>query len=125
MRVRALSATGDMTFGQSQLNYLINTPQAVAQSAQTRLLLFLGEWFLDSSQGTPWDTQVLGKYTQGLYDSVIQSRITQTAGCTGIVPGSYSSVLDTVKRTLTISCQINTQYGGPVPVSVTFQGSSS
>jgi hypothetical protein len=123
MRVRALSATGDMTFGQSQANYLINTPAAVAQTVKTRLLLFLGEWFLDNTQGTPWNTQVFGRNTQGLYDTAIQTRITQTVGVTNIVTGSYSSVLNTVLRTLTVSCMINTQFGGLVPVKVTFQGS--
>jgi hypothetical protein len=119
MRVRALDANGDMTFGQGQSNFLINSPQAVAQCVQTRLGLFTGEWFLDITDGTPWDTEVLGKYTQGLYDSVLQSRILGTTGVSNIVTGSYTSVRNGPARTLSVAAQIDTIYDGAASVAVT------
>ena len=118
MRVRALDANGDMQFGQGQANFLINTPSAVAQCVQTRLGLFTGEWFLDNTAGTPWSTEVLGKYTQGLYDPVLQGVILGTPGCTGIVTGSYSSIFNSITRQLTISCEIQTAYDGTASVEV-------
>jgi hypothetical protein len=119
MRVRALDANGDMTFGQGQDNFLINSPQAVAQNVVTRLALFTGTWFLDTTDGTPWDTDVLGRYTQGLYDPILQARILGTPGCIGIQDGSYTSVRYSNTRALNVACIIETQYDGVAPIEVT------
>ena len=61
MRVRAMSLTGDFTFGQGSANFLVNTPEAVAQLAQTRLGLWTGQSFVDLTAGMPWSTEVLRK----------------------------------------------------------------
>lgn len=119
MRVRALSPTGDMTFGQSQQNFLVNSSAAVAQCVKTRLILFLGEWFLDTTDGTDWDNSVLGKYTSGLYNTVIQARILGTQGVTGIVTGTYSATVNTITRKLTVACTISTQYQTTENITVT------
>ena len=115
MRYRALSPSGDYTFGQGQANFLINSPAAVAQSVMTRLKLWLGEWFLDNTEGTPWLTEVLGTGTKPLYDMAIRSRVLQTPGVTGIT--NYSSSLDPKSRNLSVNMTINTQYGA-APVAV-------
>ena len=109
MRYRQLSVTGDYTFGQGQANFYIDVPAAVAQSVKTRLLLWQGEWFLDTSVGTPWMTEVLGAHTQSLYDMAIRTVILQTPGVISI--DNYSSTLDQLKRNLSISMTLNTQYG--------------
>lgn len=120
MRVRALDANGDMTFGQSQNNFLINSSAAVAQNIQTRLLLFLGEWFIDTSDGTDWNGSVLGKYTRGLYDKVLQARILGTPGVTSIVQGTYTSSVNAATRALSASCLVMTQFSDqPESISVT------
>jgi len=107
MKYRALSSTGDYTFGQGNANFLINTPAAVGQAVKTRLLLMQGEWFLDVTDGTPYASQVLGKNTQTTYDQAIRQRILQTEGVTGIA--SYSSSV--VKRSLKVAATIDTLYG--------------
>ena len=112
MRYRALSSSGDYTFGQSQANFLVNSPAAVGQSVTTRLKLWLGEWFLNTKAGTPWLTQVLGKNTQSLYDTAIRTVVLQTFGVTSI--DDYTSTLDTQKRSLAVSMTINTIYGTAV-----------
>lgn len=112
MRYRRLSATGDYTFGQGQANFLVDTPACVAQSVLTRLKLWSGEWFLDKTSGTPWLEQVLSanvKNTVPLYDRAIQNRVLRTPGVTGIV--AYSSNLDTVARSLSVTMTINTRFG--------------
>lgn len=120
MRVRELDANGDMTFGFSQNNFLINSAAAVAQNVQTRLLLFLGEWFLDTSDGTDWNGSVLGKYTRGLYDTIIRARILGTVGVTSIVQGTYTSAVNPQTRALSVSCQIITQFStAPQTITVT------
>src|SRR5208283_5330097 len=60
MRVRKLSTTGGMTFGQGLANFYINSAAGVGQEVVTRLKLIQGEWYLDQSQGVPWFTQILG-----------------------------------------------------------------
>lgn len=109
MRYRALDTTGDMSFGRGAANFLVNTPDAVAQAVKTRLLLLRGEWFLDVSEGTPYSTEVLGTGTQPLYDMAIRERILGTEGVVEIT--RYSSALDRNARSLAITATISTKYG--------------
>lgn len=109
MRYRALSADGDYSFGQSEANFLINSPAAVAQSVKTRLLLFTGEWFLDKTEGMPWAEKILGTGTRAFYDRAIQERTLATEGVTSI--DEYSSELDPATRHLSVSMTISTAYG--------------
>lgn len=110
MRVRALSATGDYTWGQGGANFLVDSPAAVAQLVETTLLLWQGEWFLDVLYGTPWLQQILGQFgAKSVVDIIIQSVIlgTQPQGCvTKIV--DYSSTLS--GRSLTVQAIIDTQF---------------
>lgn len=108
MRYRKLDANGDYVFGGQQADFYVNSPEAVAQAVQTRLRLWQGEWFLDTTAGTPWN-QVLGKYTGGTYDTVIRQRILGTQGVQAIT--DYSSTLDSEARVLTVSATISTIYG--------------
>jgi hypothetical protein len=128
MRVRAMTATGDMTFGQGSADFLVNSSAAVAQLVLTRLKLWTGQWFLDQSAGVPWLTQVLGTGTQPLYDSVIRATILQTPGVLGIV--SYSSSVNERTRALTVNATINTIFSrvlaqSTITGTVTGNGSGS
>lgn len=116
MRYRRLDANGDYSFGHQQADFYINQPEAVAQAVQTRLMLFTGEWFLDTSDGTPWRTEVLGKYTVNTYDLVIKERIIDTPGVKSL--DSYSSSLDRDLRALRVDASITTIYG-PATVQAT------
>lgn len=107
MRVRAMDANGDMTWGSSQQNFLVNSPEAVGQLVLTRLKLLQGEWFLDKTAGVPWSTQILGRNTGSTYDQAIKACILGTQGVTSII--SYSSTL--VNRKLTVTATIDTAYG--------------
>lgn len=59
-------------------NFYANQPEAVAQAVQTRLALAQGEWFLDTTAGTPYNTQILGAGTIAYYDAAIQQVILDT-----------------------------------------------
>lgn len=109
MRYRELSPTGDYVFGQGSQEFLVNSPQCVAQAVGTRLKLLQGEWFLDVTAGTPYSTQVLGTHTQATYDIAIQNEILGTEGVLSI--SNYTSNVDTVTRALGISATIDTIYG--------------
>jgi len=121
MRYRARDANGDYTFGQGSANFLVDSPACVAQAVQTALLLWVGEWYLDTTAGTPWATQVLGVGTVPLYDAAIKAKILSVQGVQDIA--SYSSSLNTATRVLTIDCTIDTIYGAAnVNVSLSTAG---
>jgi hypothetical protein len=109
MRYRKLDADGDYSFGQQQADFYRNVPEAVGQAVLTRLELFTGQWFLDNQEGTPWRTDVLGKYTGDVYDAVIQARILDTEGVTRI--DQYSSTRNENTRRLSVAATITTIYG--------------
>lgn len=109
MRYRKLTSTGDYSFGNNQYDFYKDSPEAVAQSVQTRLKLWLGEWFLDIEDGTPWIQGVLGKQQASTYDALLRARILETEGVTEIV--TYTSTLNTETRKLNVSCVLNTIYG--------------
>ena len=121
MKYRALSPTGDFQMGGGLASFYVNSPQAVAQAVVTRLKLFTGEWFLDTTDGTDWFGKVLGKYTQGTRDAVIRERILDTPGVNVIL--SYSSQFNSATRTFTVNCSLDTIYGVvpvlnvPLPIS--------
>lgn len=108
MRYRALTSTGDFSFGLGVQEYLVNTPATVAQAVLTALLLHRGEWFLDINAGMPWETQVLGFNTASIYDTAIKTAMLGVQGVLSIL--SYSSSLDS-RRNLTVNAIIETIYG--------------
>lgn len=113
MRYRKLDSNFDYTFGGNAEDFLVNSPETVAQAVLTALLLHQGEWFLDVTVGMPWETQVLGYNTQSLYDRAIKTAILGVQGVQSIV--SYSSSLNPVNRMLTVNATIQTIFG-PTPV---------
>jgi hypothetical protein len=101
MIYRALDANGDYQIG----TFLANSPACVAQAVQTRLALWQGEWFLDTTDGTPYMQDIIGIRTN--YDFEIRSRILNTPGVVSIV--DYQSSV--INRTLSVSGTIDTIYG--------------
>jgi hypothetical protein len=104
MRYRPLDANGDYTIG---VPFLVNTPATVAQAISTRLKLFQSEWFMDTTDGTPWFQSILGKQFGSDPNSFIKQRILGTPGVTSIL--SYTSSIS--GRTITVSGTVATQYG--------------
>ncbi len=115
MRYRKLDAFDDYSFGHSITNFYINQPEAVAQLVKTRLLLWLGEWYLNADDGTPYYQNILGKYSKATADQAIQNRVTSTDGVNDI--SFYSSTLDPVTRTLSVQMTLDTIYG-PTTVQI-------
>ena len=121
MRYRALDASGDYSLGGGISAFYVNTPDAVAQAVKTRLALWSGEWFLDTTDGTAWPTGVLGRNTEATRDAVIRNRILTTPGVNVIL--SYSSSLDRATRTFNVSVTLDTIYGAvavqnvPLPIA--------
>lgn len=114
-RVRKLTGTGDYSFGNSGQDFYINQPEVVGQNVKTRLLLWLGEWYLDINQGTPYMQGILGKYSQQVADTIIQDQVLGTEGVTGIE--NFQSTLDPDARELLITFDLNTIFG-PTAVQI-------
>lgn len=106
---------GDYTFGNGDKNFLKDTPGAVGQACQTRLLLWLGEWFLNLDEGTPFLQGVLGKHSKEQMDATIKDRALGTAGATSIE--DYISEINEDSRSASISFSLNTVFG-PTTVQV-------
>src|SRR5438270_11050885 len=99
MRYRKLHpVTGDMMFGSGQSDFWRDQPEAVAQSVLTRLMLWYGTWFADMSEGTPWQTEVLGERTRQTRDVMLRTRVNETDGVSGIVQYASHTNPDTRDR---------------------------
>lgn len=121
MRYRKLTADNDYSFGNGQLDFWQNVPEAVGQSVLTRLLLWLGEWYLDTTQGTPYIQGVLGKHSLQQADTTIQQRILDSTDDQGVPTVtdivSYQSELDPDNRAMSAETRIDTVYG-PTAVQI-------
>lgn len=110
MRYRKLDLNNDMVFGHGGADYLVNSAQTVAQAIFTALRLLLGEWFLDTTVGLPWLTQVVGRNQKNTYDQIVKSAVKGVQGVVDI--SGYSSILDANSRALTITqSTVITIYG--------------
>lgn len=115
MRNRKLTTTGDYSFGNGQQDFYRDVPDAVGQAAKTRLLLWLGEWFLDTAEGTLYMQGILGKYSVDVANATIQDRVLGTQGLTDIT--NFVSELDPDTRSLSVKFSVDTIYG-PTAVQV-------
>lgn len=109
MRYRREDDKGDYTFGQGDDTWLINSPETVAQAVKTRFLLWYGQWFLDTTEGTPWIQSVLGKQKPETYNLAIRQRILETQGVNSI--RSFDTTLNTSSRRVVFTATIDTIYG--------------
>ena len=109
MRYRKLSSDGDYVFGSGKNDFLVNSPEAVAQAILSRLKLWLGEWFADISDGTGWNQSIVGKQSKNLYELTLHQRVLETPGVKSIV--DFQSALDPDTRRLTVSMTVNTIFG--------------
>lgn len=109
MRYRKMSPSGDYTFGGGELNFYRDVPEAVGQAVGTRILLWLGEWYFDTGEGTPFLQGILGKHSKEVADITLQTRILETENMVSIE--NYESTINPETRLMTVTCDINTIYG--------------
>lgn len=102
--------------GQGASNFLSDV-DAVAQIIRTRLLLLQGEWFENTSDGTPMFQTLLGRpITLQAATLILRNRIVQTPYVTAIV--AFSLQLVPTVRAFYFSATVQTQFGS---VTVTNQ----
>jgi hypothetical protein len=89
----------DMTFGQGLGNFAVDA-EACVQNIVTRLRTYKGEWFLDTSFGIGWTTDILVKPSNlPLSESILKTCILQTDGVDEL--RSFSFVVTIRKATVT------------------------
>lgn len=112
MRYRKLDKDGNSQFGSGSSDFHVNTPDVVAQAIRTRLGLWMGEWFADTSDGTGWNQSILGKQTRNLYELTLRQRVLETRGVLSI--DEFYSSLNQDKRRLTVNMVVTTIYGNAI-----------
>ncbi|MGS1116031.1 hypothetical protein [Castellaniella sp. UC4442_H9] len=107
MQVRRLDDSGDLvTRGQ----IFLSAREAIAQTIVTRLKLFLGEYFRDVTDGTPWFQQILGKFENlNSVEALLRNRIARTQGVVRLL--SFGLQFDQDTRTLSVQSEVLTTYG--------------
>ena len=99
--------TGDIVTSGVQF---IRQRDEIAQTIRTRLRLFLGEYFRDVTDGTPWFQTVLTKRgALSSKDSIVRRRIQQTPGVVRVE--SFVTDYDVDLRKYTITASVITDFG--------------
>ena len=110
IRVRRLDTNWDPKFGNGQNDYIYDI-DAVAQIIETRLRLWMAEWWEDLEEGLPMFQKILGKRgsSQAVADRLIQKRIVETPYVTEIV--AFESSFDVSTRAYICQATVNTEFG--------------
>lgn len=111
MRYRKLDQNYDYVFGNNGDDFLIDV-EAVAQRCRTRLLLLLGEWWEDESDGLPLFESILNQKNTDegrlAADTVIREVIVGTPGITQIL--TYEGDYDTESNGYIVEARVITIY---------------
>ena len=122
MIVRRQDANGDFVFGHGLNDYLVGN-DAVAQLIEDRLLLWLGEWFLDISEGVDWPS-VLGTKPPAMNEAEIAVRecVRATETVTDIT--DFAMAFDHRTFTVDMFVEVSTIYttGIQIAFQYTFRG---
>jgi hypothetical protein len=121
MKYRRLTTdTHDMCFGRGMGDYLEDKnedPVAIAQAIKTRLLLFYGEWWMNTLDGLPMWQQMLGQRIRSIeiIDKIIVERIRDTQLPDETYPitniSGVSSDYNSTDREYSFNCVVDTIYG--------------
>lgn len=85
-------------------SHFVSGKEATEQAILRRLRLFLGEYFLDGTEGTPWFQRILGKNPNDVGAAQIKNRILETDNVVSISEFEYS--FEPRTRVLSVYAQI-------------------
>lgn len=109
-RTRRLDSNGNPVISGKVWIYDI---EAVAQTIDTRLKLFAGEYWRDVTDGTPWIDKILTKNnrTNTLQSkiSILKERILQTSGVISIL--EWTTDFNYTSRNLSVIATVLTEFG--------------
>ena len=93
----------------SGVQFYNGTTLEVSKAIEYRLKIFLGEYFLNISEGTPWFQSILGKSDASRGSLAIKSRILSTANVRTLT--DYSFTFEQRERRLTVSAGVVSDFG--------------
>jgi len=100
-----LTALGDLDLTTSTAR-TVEGLEAIAQEIRVRLRTFLGEHFLDSTRGLPWEawsTSKMDGSTLRQIEALTRSELLKVRGVTSVPRGSVSASYDRTTRKVTIT----------------------
>lgn len=101
--------TGDLVVRNGDL-MIVNNGERVAQQVLITLREWLGEWFLKTSDGVPYLEYILVKNPNEAHvRQVLSETIQSVEGVKGVTELEFA--FNRILRTLTVSYEIDTDYG--------------
>lgn len=101
--------TGDLIVRNGDL-MIVNNGERVAQQVLITLREWLGEWFLKTSDGVPYLEYILVKNPNEAHvRQVLSEAIRSVEGVKGVTELEFA--FNRILRTLTVSYEIDTDYG--------------
>lgn len=101
--------TGDLVVQNGDL-MIVNNGERVAQQVLITLREWLGEWFLKTSDGVPYLEYILVKNPNEAHvRQVLSGAIQSVEGVKGVTELEFA--FNRILRTLTVSYEIDTDYG--------------
>lgn len=99
-----LNDAGDLDLDASGRATLIGGAAQIAQQVRLTLLIFLGEWFLDTTFGMPYFQSILGK-GRSVYEieAIVRQRVRAVPGVQMV--GVINAKVDPVLRRLSVVIQ--------------------
>jgi hypothetical protein len=89
---------------------LVEGADRIRQQLRVKLMLWKGEWFLDTEFGTPYLQSVLGKQlTLSGALAAIRTSVLEVAEVSKVLPLTYT--FDNKTRKLTVAFKVITPYG--------------
>ena len=107
---RALDSNNDLIIEKGQLKLVEDAAETI-QHVRSRLLFYLGEWFLDLQAGTPYFQEIFTKPANlANIESILKSRILNTPGVSRLLEFTMDYEGSSNRR-LTVSFSAETIYG--------------
>lgn len=107
IKYRALSPTGDYTFGFGNTCFVTDS-EAVRQAVQTKLKMFKNEYWEDLNDGLPFFQTMAGSFDKNAIDMAVKERILETPHVTGIK--TFKSEI-TAYRKYIMYATVDTDFG--------------
>lgn len=107
----------DLRLDETGSPVLVFDAEAIGEHIRQRLMLWRGEWFLNTDAGVEWTRYVLGRPPSELplAESIIKAEIAATPGVSEIL--EFSAVYDRASRGLRIErCQVATVFDDIVDI---------
>ena len=116
MKIRALDANGNWTFGQGLNNYLTGNA-AIGLNISTRIKSWVGDCFFAMNAGVDWKTRLGSKSQIALLEADLKRIILSSYGVVAITAFSFS--VNEATREFTVNYTINTIFSKGYQQSVT------